>query len=697
MKKAHKKVITAICALSAVTCVSVGIASAVIKKGPFVGTVSDSNGVPVKNVSVTDGRNVVKTDENGSFILKGWRKTDFITVTVPSGYATDEFYIPVSKNAESYDFTLTKSEKTSSAEHCFLQISDTEIGAGGTGEWLDAIKSIIKEKNPAFLMHTGDICYEDGLKRHIQDMNTDTMGCTVRYTIGNHDYVNGKFGEELYESIYGPVWYSFEVGNIHYTVTSFQNGSDYKSKYDKNDRWRWLKNDLENTDKNKKVIMFNHTKAPSDDFILSIDREKIDLKEYNLAAWIFGHYHYNYIDETNGVLNISTARPDSGGIDSSPAGTRLVNISADGSIKTEMIYYGSESFSAPENALWVTELNGNGLYCDTLGEDGDIFTATIDDDYPRKCGVCRIDGKSGEIKWFTATDNSIKNNIITDGKLIFAQDTEGTVYFIDKADGTVQKKIETGLNSDLGTSCGSAIHNNTLITGNARKITAINTDNGEIIWQTKRTSGENSPAEFIYADNKVIVSSHWDALAALDINTGKELWKNKDSDIRFRSSTPAMLENGNILVADSGAIMTVNPEDGEILTKKSPDGYNFSSSGQPAVSGNIAYIPTARNGLIAYDAEKDEIIWEFLPEEANVFTSPYVGKGAAIIEASPLIAGDTIIQPANDGKIYILNKDNGSVVKSFNAGSAILGKAFTDNEKIWAVTFDSKAVCFEWN
>lgn len=72
----------------------------------------------------------------------------------------------------------------------------------------------MKETDPAFLIHTGDICYEDGLKQHIKDMNTENMGVPVRYVIGNHDYVAGKYGEALFESIYGPVWYSFDVGNL---------------------------------------------------------------------------------------------------------------------------------------------------------------------------------------------------------------------------------------------------------------------------------------------------------------------------------------------------------------------------------------------------------------------------------------------------------------------------------------------------
>lgn len=72
------------------------------------------------------------------------------------------------------------------------------------------------------------------------------------------------------------MWYSFEVGNVHYVVTPFQVGGDYKSCYSKNDSWRWLENDLANTDENMKVVMFNHTVPSSDDYVISFDRKELD-------------------------------------------------------------------------------------------------------------------------------------------------------------------------------------------------------------------------------------------------------------------------------------------------------------------------------------------------------------------------------------------------------------------------------------
>ncbi|MGN0536028.1 MAG: PQQ-binding-like beta-propeller repeat protein [Eubacterium sp.] len=685
--------------LSVFICICIVVAGVLIftliSKG-YTGTVTESGtGAPIANVCVTDGRNVVKTNENGEFKLSGWRKSHFVTVTVPSGYQTDNFYIPVEKSRESYDFTLEKSDLTAQENHCFLQISDTEIGENGAGEWLDNLKKIVAENNPAFLIHTGDICYEAGLKKHIEQMNTDTMGCTVRYVIGNHDYVDGKYGEELYESLYGPVWYSFDVGNVHYVVTPFQNGADYKSCYGANDRWKWLKNDLENVDSSKQVVIFNHTKSPTDDYVMSFGTNKLDLKEHNLIAWVFGHYHFNYVYETDGVVNISAPRPDCGGIDSSPAGTRIITINDKGEISTRMDYYDLDATSTAQGTMWSTKLEGNVLFCDTVYDGGNIYTATADDDYPHYCGVYCLNSDNGEIKWFYETVNSVKNNICIDGERLFAMDVDGNVYCLDKLTGKViwQKKVDLGNN--IGTSSGICLDNGVLYTGNSRIITALNIADGSVKWSQNRDKGENSPAEFMVTGGKLIVNSHWNALATLDINNGNELWENNDDDLWFRTSTPFAIDDNTLLVAESDAIMLVSTADGSFISKTDMEGYSFSSSAQPAYRDGIAYIPTTNRGLIAFDTNSKEVLWNFETGEDMLFTAPYVGKGSKTVESTPVIDGDMLTFGANDGYIYSVDLKTGRAVKKVFAGSAVLGKAALAEGRLFAGTFDGYITCYD--
>lgn len=664
--------------------------------GSYKGTVTQSDtNTPVANVCVSDGRNVVKTNEDGEFELKGWRKSKFITVTTPSGYVAESFYIPIEKDKKSYDFKLKKDDRLAQDNHSFLQISDTEIGEKGVGEWINEVKEIADREKPAFLIHTGDICYEEGLKKHLSEMNSENMGLPVYYTIGNHDYVDGDYGEQLYESIYGPVWYSFDVGNVHYVVTPFQQGADYSSGYGKNDRWRWLANDLAQVSSDKKVVMFNHTKSPNDDYVFSFDMKKLDLKEHNLIAWIFGHYHYNLVYENNGVVNISTGRPDCGGIDSSVDTSRLVSIT-DGKVSTKMFYGNSDKPAAePDNAKWVTQLDGNCLFSDPLVVGNKIYVATVCDDYPIDCGVYCINADDGSIVWEYKTKNSVKSNIRFSNDKIIVQDTEANVYIFDaNSDEPNPEIVKAPVGTSINTSSSICIDEGVAYVGSASAVSAINIDDGEILWSNERNHGENSPAEFIVCEDKVIVSSHWDALVALDKKNGKQIWENKDETIRFRSSTPVVIDNETLLVADSNAIMTVNTKDGKIINKTEFDEYSFSSSSQPYIENGTAYIATANKGVIAYDLKTFEVLWETPVKTALLYTSPYSNGDAMTVESSFVSVGDSLLFASSDGYVYTVNKSDGKITDEKFVGASVLNTPVVYENSVIVSDFSGRIIKF---
>lgn len=690
-----KKLIAAIvAAVIIIIAAAVGLFLFFRSGGPYSGKVTEADtGNPVSGVMVTDGRNVVKTDENGQFTLKGYRKTRFITITTPSGYTCENFYISASKDTEEYNFVLKKDGRTAAEDHSFIQISDTEIGENGVGDWINYLKQAVEDEEPAFLIHTGDICYEAGLKRHKTDMNTENMGVPVYYTIGNHDYVDGKYGEELYESIYGPVWYSFNVGNVHYVVTPFQTGADYRSGYSKNDRWKWLENDLANIDPDMKVVIFNHTKSPSEDYVISFSGRDLDLKKHNLIAWVYGHYHDNHVEMQNGVLSVSTARPDCGGIDQSVSGARLINVNAAGEVSIRMLYYDYDVTKTPEaeNAVWTQQMSGNVVFSDPVYYEGKIYAATAYDDYPAKCGIYCIDEKTGKQLWFTETKNSVKSKLIIENGKLYTQSAEGYVYCINPGDGKVIWEKQVPVGNGLNTCSGICADNGVIYAGNASYVTALNGENGEIVWENNRGKGETSPAEFVVAGDKLIVSSHWDALVALDKNTGKQIWENKDEDIRFRSSTPAVVDEKTLIVADDDAIMLVDLETGNMTNKTKMEGYNFSSSAKPLVSGDMAYIPTATKGVVAYSITEKTVKWELPVGKALVYTAPYTSGDSQTVESDIIEKDGKLIFAASDGYVYAADK-SGKILEKINVGSPILSTPIVLEDAVIVGDFSGRLV-----
>lgn len=300
----------------------------------------DKGDLPAGEIMVSDGLHVVKTGKDGKFILPGHVRERFVFITVPSGYKCEQYYQPIEQDG-SYQFALQAYPGVrKDGSHDFVQISDTEIfNTEKHQDWIDNLKDYAGSHQLAFVVHTGDICYENGLKAHKGLLNTGNTPCPVYYCIGNHDLVKGKYGEELFESIYGPVYYSFEVGNVHYIVTPMR-GGDHFPGYTTEDVYRWMKNDLALVQEGRAVMVFNHDLlTDKDDFVFGISEgEKIKLDEYNLKAWIFGHWHINYMKRQGKVCAVSTATLDKGGIDHSTSAFRVMHVDPKGNFRSELRY-----------------------------------------------------------------------------------------------------------------------------------------------------------------------------------------------------------------------------------------------------------------------------------------------------------------------------------------------------------------------
>lgn len=329
-----------------------GCISTSLQAVPYSGHVfvdKNNNGVfdkgekALPGVMVSDGLHVVTTSSDGSFSLPGHARERFVFITTPSGYKTNnKHYRRIDDFATSYAFGLQpySGDIRKDGSHSYVHIADTEIfNTENHGDWVSNVKDYTTNEQAAFIIHTGDICYEKGMKNHIQLMNTENMNCPMFYAIGNHDLVKGAYGEEMFESIYGPVYYSFDAGSVHYIVTPML-GGDHTPGYTKEDVYRWLKNDLAQIPKGKPIVVFNHDLLTYDnDFIYGIsEAEQINLNRHNLKAWVYGHWHINYMRKQGDVYSISTATLDKGGIDHSTSAFRVMHVDKKGDFISELRY-----------------------------------------------------------------------------------------------------------------------------------------------------------------------------------------------------------------------------------------------------------------------------------------------------------------------------------------------------------------------
>lgn len=305
--------------------------------------VFDKGEKTLKNIKVSDGLNVVETGADGTFTLSGHSRERFIFITTPSGYKTlNRHYHKIRKETDRYDFGLLPYDAgiRKDGSHSFVQITDTEIFNTTHNEaWVENIRDYAANQNSAFIVHTGDICYKKGMTDHIQLMNTANMGKPVFYCIGNHDLVKGKYGEEYFENIYGPVYHSFDVAGVHYLVTPMPWG-DHHPGYTTDDVCKWLRNDLAHVKEGTPVILFNHDLLTNGEHFIykGKDGDSINLNEHNLKGWIYGHWHINHKKKQGNVYTICTSSLDKGGIDHSKSAFRVMHVDSKGDFTTELRY-----------------------------------------------------------------------------------------------------------------------------------------------------------------------------------------------------------------------------------------------------------------------------------------------------------------------------------------------------------------------
>jgi len=237
------------------------------------GTVRDTEGNLIKGVVVSDGVNTVKTDRKGRFEIDADKDSRFIFISTPAGYtsATLEgnlFYREISSIRKTCDFVIEKNSKDDT-KHRLIVIADPQISERDELPELAAyakdIAGQIQDDTYTFGICLGDIVGWDHTIYPEYNKVMSASKIDFRYVIGNHDMTNyGRSYETSfrnYEDMFGPAWYSFNVGDVHYIVLNdnFYVGRDYfYIGYIDERQLRWLESDLSHVAKGSKVIVSMH-------------------------------------------------------------------------------------------------------------------------------------------------------------------------------------------------------------------------------------------------------------------------------------------------------------------------------------------------------------------------------------------------------------------------------------------------------
>ena len=343
--------------------------------GNLKGTVKDTEGKGIAGVVVSDGLNTVLTDAKGRFKIDADVDSRFLFISTPSGYISSTlegpslFYKRIDEEVKRYDFIVRKNLKDDT-NHNVIAIADPQISERNELPELqkhsDDITAYVKQMDGDY---TFGLCLGDivGWDHTIYPEYNEIMsgaGIDYRYVIGNHDMTNyGRSFETSmrnYEDMYGPAWYSFNVGKVHYIVLNdnFYVGRDYfYIGYIDERQLAWLENDLSYVPEGSRVVVSMHIpttldKSDRDAFQYGIIGDNLCNKPALYAMLepyetliLSGHMHTADYEQISGNITEINIAGLCGAwwcgevcIDGSPAGYKIFDMNGS---DAEWIYKGS--------------------------------------------------------------------------------------------------------------------------------------------------------------------------------------------------------------------------------------------------------------------------------------------------------------------------------------------------------------------
>ena len=240
------------------------------------GVVRDKNGNPLSGVAVSDGVEIVTTDEEGRYYFYSDKSLGRVFISLPSGYMPETVmnipqisrrFMATNLSVQHFDFTLRPVDN----DRCVL-IASTDYHLARRNNDLEQFRDfvndvnrfILTEQRPVYVLTMGDLTWDEYWYKNyftlsdfiteMKDLNTVAFHC-----IGNHDhdpyYTEDLAATRQWRDLVMPAYYSFNIGKSHFVclddIVYVNNGGAVGTIGDKSyhnyvseDQIAWLKKDL---------------------------------------------------------------------------------------------------------------------------------------------------------------------------------------------------------------------------------------------------------------------------------------------------------------------------------------------------------------------------------------------------------------------------------------------------------------------
>jgi outer membrane protein assembly factor BamB/predicted MPP superfamily phosphohydrolase len=586
----------------------------------------------------------------------------------------------------------------------FAQVTDTHVGgATGADDLRRTVLDLNQQQGIDFVILSGDVTEfgsDDELTLAKQIL--DSLNLPLYVIPGNHDSNWSESGANSFRKVFGAETFFFEHKGIQFIGTTSGPNMRMSPGQVPRENLVWMDSVFKaNPDQGKPLIAINHYPLDSslNNWYENINR----IKTRNVQLALCGHGHNNHLYDWEGIPGVMSrsnlrAKEEVGGYN-------IITISPDSvffqvrkpQVATENYWLklplqkinpnASDNVKRPnydlnKNSLakvvWEYEDHGDiGAGISTDGRS--MFTAnTVGEVYA-------LDLKSGQKEWSFKTGGKVYSTPAYHKGVVIVGSSDHFIYGLNAKTGELVWKIEAN-KAVLGS---PAVAKGKAYIGASDGIfRAIDVKSGKTIWTFDQVKGYVSTLPTL-ADGKVIFGSWQNGFYALDQKSGKLIWEwsNGHANRMFSAAAcyPVVVNNRVFVVAPDRFMTAIDLKTGKTVWREKKDDYRVRESMGLSKDKKLVLAKTMDGELIGVPNNADNlgISWKaklklpyelaptaiysnskyiFVPSDKGLLTAvdPKSGETAWQYKISngminpPLVLKDRVVVSTMDGKIVML-------------------------------------------
>jgi outer membrane protein assembly factor BamB len=300
---------------------------------------------------------------------------------------------------------------------------------------------------------------------------------------------------------------------------------------------------------------------------------------------------------------------------------------------------GVSETTLPDTPRMLWRHQAGGAICNTPVSDGErIFFAT------KKGNVIALNLTGSEVwqkNFMRTNDAGAEVPVQFDappacfGGTVLAGTTRGTLVALDAGTGAEKWRYETG----------------GIILGSPNFLNGTNNDREAAKTQREEPLGFSASSRSNFSA-VVVLDQSGGELHAIDIKTGKRLWKTEG--VERCDGSPGVGNDRIIFGSCAAALHVYSAADGKHL-KDIEIGGDAQVAGGAAVAGNLIFAGTRDGQMLCADAEAGNIVWSSAESKDQTFSTPAVTQ-------------DKVIYSSDNGRVYAVTREEGRLLWTFETG-----------------------------